>query len=181
MTQPVEVNAYAMESAKRLVRLINDSMTGHARQAADIASRASNADVPIDPSRELALFSDRATRDAASFVRLVWTMLEAIAFDPTPIRRPQAEIPPASNQIDRNVGPVSTRGSCQPAEWRRRGVGNPRVPAPPVTVTRDRNDSSRLDLCIEAGGMPRGLYEGTVMIGDGANARPFVYNVYVDW
>jgi hypothetical protein len=48
-------------------------------------------------------------------------------------------------------------------------------------VVRDGADPTQLDLVIEAGGMPRGLYEGTLTIGTTAAAAPLSYNIYVDF
>lgn len=181
MTRQDEVDAVAIGSGQRLVRLMNDSLAGHARHAAALASRASNSAAPIDPVQELSIFTKRAARDAASFVRIFWTMLEAMAYVPEPIGDPGDDPAPESNPIGLTVGPASIRGPCHPADWRRRGEGSPRVPTPPITATRDPNDPSQVDLCIEAGGLPRGLYEGTVRVGTGSSRGTIPYNVYVDW
>jgi hypothetical protein len=177
MTGQEEAEARVIDSARSVVSVINGSLTGHARHAADLASRASDPANEIDPVRELTLFSRRAIRDGAALFSAIWAMLEGLAWEPGYKLPPSTEIPPASNPLKKTIGPA-TKGQCQPADLRRRGEPSPTIPAARISVTRNPNDPSQLDLEIEAGGAPRGLYEGSVTIATGS---PISYNIYVDW
>ena len=180
MTAPDPADRVA-DSARSVISVVNDSLTGHARHAADLVARSADPAAPIDPGEELARFSRRLLRDGALLFRSLWAMVEALAWDPASKTPFPLEVAPESNPIDTRVGPVATRGQCRPADLRRRGDPSPTIPAAQITVTRDANDPSQLELCIEAGGVPRGLYEGTILVGSGSRSRQVLYNVYVDW
>ena len=180
MTELEAAQARVVDSARSMISIINNSLTGHARHVADLASRASNSAIPIDPVRELTLFTNRAIKDGAAFFRSVWAMLEFMAWEPGEKIPPPMEIPPASNPRETSIGPA-TKGPCQPSDLRRRGEPSPTIAAACITVTPNPNDPSQLDLKIEAGGAPRGLYEGTVTIGPAAAGQAITYNIYVDW
>ena len=174
-----EVEAPVVESARQVVSVVTDSIRGHARHAAALVSR-DPAD-PLDPARELNRFVGRSLNDGLAFARAMWLVVEALAFEPIgKIPVPTNETPPTSNPITTTVGPVAS-GRCLPNDLRRRGEPSPTIPARLITVTRSATDASQIVLVIEAGGAPRGLYEGTVSVGSATNATPVTYNVYVDW
>ena len=180
MTELDEAQARVVDSARSVISVINGSLTGHARHAADLASRASNPAIPIDPLQELTVFSSRALKDGAALFRAMWTMLEFLAWQPGQKLPPPNETPPASNPRQATIGPAP-QGACRATDLRRRGEPNPTIPAARITVTRNSKDPSQLDLAIEAGGADRGLYEGAVTIGSAAAGQTITYNIYVDW
>ena len=180
MTELEEAQARVVDSARSVISVINGSLTGHARHAADLASRSSNSAIPIDPLRELTLFSNRALKDGATLFRAIWDMLEFLAWEPGQKLPPSNETPPPSNPRYESIGPVP-QGECQASGLRRRGEPSPTIAASCITVARNPLDPSQLDLVIEAGGANRGLYEGTVTIGSAAAGQTITYNIYVDW
>ena len=180
MTEREAADARIVDSARSVISVISGSLTGHARHAADLASRSSNAATPIDPIRELTLFTNRAIRDGAALFRATWAMLEFLAWEPGQKLPPSNEIPPPSNCRTETIGPAP-QGECTASGLRRRGEPSPTIAAACITVTRNPVVPSQLDLVIEAGGAPRGLYEGTVTIGSAAASQTITYNIYVDW
>ena len=180
MTELEAAQARVVDSARSVISVINRSLTGHARHAADVASRTSNAATPIDPIRELTLFTNRAIKDGAALFRATWAMLEFLAWEPGQKLPPSNELPPPSNCRNETIGPAP-QGECKAAALRRRGEPGPTIAAACITVTRNPGDASLLDLEIQAGGAERGLYEGTVTIGPAAAGQAITYNIYVDW
>ena len=180
MTELETAQARVVDSARSVISIINDSLTGHARHAADLASRATDPAIPIDPVRELTLFSNRAIKDGAVLFRAIWSMLQFLAWEPGEKVPPPTEMPPASNPVKTSIGPA-IKGPCQSSDLRRRGEASPTIAASCIIVTPNPNDPSQLDLKIEAGGAVRGLYEGTMTIGSAAAGQAIKYNVYVDW
>jgi len=79
VTELEAAEARVVESARSVISVINGSVTGHARHAADLASRASNPANTIDPIQEFTIFSNRAIRDGAALFRSIWAVLEALA------------------------------------------------------------------------------------------------------
>ena len=179
MTGQEVADARVVDSARSVISVINDSITGHARHASDLAARASDPAVVIDPVREFTIFSRRALHDWAALFRSTWAMIQALAAEPGPLP-PSTDVPPASNPLKTSIGPAS-KGPCQPSDLRRRGEPSPTIAAACITVTPNSNDPSQLDLAIEAGGASRGLYEGTVAIGSAPAGQTITYNIYVDW
>lgn len=180
MTGQDAADARVVDSTRSVISVINGSIAGHARHAADLASRASDPAIAIDPVRELTQFSKRAVRDGAALFRSIWAVLEALASQPEYKLPLPTDQPPASNPLKTTIGPA-TPGQCQPTDLRRRGEPGPTIGAALIIVTRNPNDPSQLNLAIEAGGAERGLYEGSVTIGPGATGQAVTYNLYVDW
>ena len=180
MTEREVAEARVVDSARSVISVINRALTDHARHASDLAARASDSATSIDPVRELTLFSKRAIRDGAALFESMWAVLEALASQPESAIPPPTEKPPASNRLKTTIGPAAP-GQCQATDLRRRGEPSPTIPGALITVTRNPNDPSRLDLAVEAGGAPRGLYDGSVMIGSAAAGLAVDYNIYVDW
>lgn len=180
MTELEAAEARVVESARSVISVINGSVTGHARHAADLASRASNPANTIDPIQEFTIFSNRAIRDGAALFRSIWAVLEALASAPTSGLPPPNETPPPSNPLKKTIGPASP-GQYKAADLRRRGEPNPTIAASLITVTRNSKDPYQLDLDIEAGGADRGLYEGTLTLASAAAGQTITYNIYVDW
>jgi hypothetical protein len=177
-------DAEVLESARSVVAVVNDSLVGHARHAAELASRAADPNDTVDPWHELGRAWNRTLRDGARFFEVASAMLDALAWrqskgpDTTPA---PVEIPPSSNPCPTTIGPVAASGQINAQGLRRRGEIQIAIPANQVQVVRDRSDPTRLNLQIEAGGMPRGLYEGTMTIGTAAAAARITYNLYVDF
>ncbi|MGH8928524.1 MAG: hypothetical protein ACRDWH_09255, partial [Acidimicrobiia bacterium] len=157
-------------------------LVGHAKQALDVVSRARDPNQQVDPWEEASELIGRTIRDGARLFGLLWAMFESLAGGSPPSKGPpQADPPPASNPRTTTIGPVAGSGPTTAHDLRRRGEPRPTIAAALVTVRRKRNDPSHLELQIEAGGYPRGLYEGTVGIGTGATVQTVSYNLYVDW
>jgi hypothetical protein len=110
------------------------------------------------------------------FDALAWRQSKVPDTTPLPV-----ELPPASNACPARVGPVAGTGAVVAQGLRRRGEAQVTIAANRVRVVRDRSDPTQLDLLIEAGGCPRGLYEGTLTIGSAGAAAPLSYNIYVDF
>lgn len=182
MTEPEE--AELLESTRSLISVVNDSIAGHARHAAALVSRVADPNDDVDPQQELGQFLHRAMRDSARLFEITWAMFDVLAWrqskvpDTSPL---PVELPPSSNPCSVRIGPVAPTGDIFPQGLRRRGEAQVTIAATQVKVVRDRADPTQLDLRIEAGGRPRGLYEGTLMIGSAGAAAPHSYNIYVDF
>lgn len=172
-----------LDSTRPLISAVNDSLAGHARHVADLATRLTDPNVDIDVGQELGRFWNRALRDGVRLFEATWTMWELLAWPRAkgPGPPPSPEQPPASNPRAARVGPVAITGDVVAQGLRRRGEAQVTIAANRVTVVRDGADPTQLNVQIEAGGCPRGLYEGTLIIGLAAAAAPFSYNVYVDF
>jgi hypothetical protein len=180
VTELEEAQARVVDSARSVISVINHSLTAHARHAADLVSRSSNQAIPIDPLRELTVFSNRALKDGATLFRAIWDMLEFLAWEPGQKLPPSNETPPVCNPRQVTIGPALP-GDWKAAGLRRRGEPTPTIAASLITVTRNPVDPSQLDLAIEAGGADRGLYEGTLTLASAAAGQTITYNIYVDW
>lgn len=173
-----------LEPARPLISVVNDAITGHARHAASLVSRVADPNDDVDPWQEVGRFWNRALRDSARLFEVTWTMLDVLAWreskvpDSTPI---PAEVPPSSNPCPATIGPVAATGAVVAQGLRRRGDPQVTIAATQVMVVRDRVDPTKLNLRIEAGGCPRGLYEGTLAIGATGTLAPVSYNIYVDF
>lgn len=173
-----------LEPTRSLVSALNDSIAGHARHAAALVSRVADPNDDVDPMQELGRAWNRALRDGVRLFEVTWSMFDVLAWrqskvpDTTPV---PAEVPPASNPCPARIGPVAGTGEIFPQGLRRRGETQTAIAATRVKVVRDRADPTQLVLQIEAGGCPRGLYEGTLMIGSAGAAAPLSYNIYVDF
>jgi hypothetical protein len=173
-----------LDSTRSLISAVNDSMAGHARHAASLVSRVADPNDDVDPMQEFGKFWNRAMRDGARLFEVTWAMFDVLAWrqskvpgtTPLPV-----EPPPASNPCPARVGPVAGTGAIVAQGLRRRGETQVTITADRVQVVRDRADPTQLDLVIEAGGMSRGLYEGTLTIGSAGAAAPLSYNIYVDF
>src|SRR5688572_4701236 len=102
MTELEAAQARVVDSARSVISVINGSLTGHARHVADLASRAANPAIPIDPVRELTLFTNRAIKDGAALFRSLWAMIEFLAWEPGPLPPPTV-IPPPSNPLTKTI------------------------------------------------------------------------------
>jgi hypothetical protein len=173
-----------LDSTRSLISAVNDSIAGHAHHAAALVTRLADPNDNVDPRQEFGQFWNRAMRDGARLFEVTWAMFDVLAWrqskipDTTPL---PVELPPASNLCPARVGPVAGTGQIFPQGLRRRGEAQITIAAARVQVVRDGADPTQLDLVIEAGGMPRGLYEGTLTIGTTAAAAPLSYNIYVDF
>jgi hypothetical protein len=182
MTQREE--AELLDSTSSLVSAVNDSIAGHARHAASLVSRVADPNDDVDPMQEFARFWNRAMRDGARLFEVTWAMFDVLAWrqskvpDTTPV---PVEVPPSSNPCPARIGPVAGTGEVVAQGLRRRGEAQATIAPNRVRVVRDRADPTQLVLQIEAGGCPRGLYEGTLMIGSAGAAAPLSYNIYVDF
>ena len=182
MTEPEE--GELLESTRPLISVVNDSIAGHARHAASLSSRVADPNDVVDPLQELGRFWNRAIRDGARLFEITWSMIDMLAWrtsktpDTTPL---PGKPPPSSNPCPAKVGPVAATGDIVPQGLRRRGETQETIAATQVRVVRNRLDPTQLDLRIEAGGMPRGLYEGTLTVGTAPAAAPLSYNIYVDF
>lgn len=182
MTQREEADL--LDSTRSLVSALNDSIAGHARHAAALVSRVADPDADVDPAQEFGQFLNRAMRDGARLFEVTWTMFDVLAWrqskapDTTPV---PVEVPPSSNPCPARIGPVAGTGEVIAQGLRRRGEAQVKIAANRVRVVRDRADPTQLALLIEAGGCPRGLYEGTLTIGSAGAAAPLSYNIYVDF
>ena len=172
-----------LEPTRSLISAVNDSIAGHARHAAALASRLADPNDDVDARREFGQFWNRAVRDGARLFEVTWAMFDVLAWrqSKAPDTTPVPDEPPSSNPCPARVGPVVGTGDVVAQGLRRRGETQVKIAANRVSVMRDRADPTRLNLQIEAGGCPRGLYEGTLMIGSVAAAAPFSYNIYVDF
>lgn len=180
MTQREEVEL--LDSTRPVVSAVTDSITGHARHAATLASRLADPSDDVDAAQEFGKFWNRALRDGARLLEVTWAMIEALAWrkSKAPDTTPFPTEPPATNPCPARVGPVAAAGNVVAQGLRRRGEAEVKIAADRVSVVRDRADPTHLNLQIEAGGCPRGLYEGTLLVGSAA-AAPFSYNIYVDF
>ncbi len=182
MTEPEE--GELLESTRSLISVVNDSIAGHARHAASLVSRVADPNDDVDPLQELGRCWNRAVRDGARLFEVTWSMFDVLAWrqskvpDTSPL---PVELPPSSNPCSARIGPVAATGDIFPQGLRRRGEAQITIAATQVKVVRDRADPTQLDLRIEAGGRPRGLYEGTLTIGSAAAMPPVSYNIYVDF
>lgn len=172
-----------LDSTRPLISAVNDSVVGHARHVADLATRLTDPNGDVDAAQEFGRFWNRALRDGVRLFEATWTMLELLAWPRAkmPGTTPLPEQPPASNPRAARIGPVASTGDVVAQGLRRRGEAQVTIPANRVRVVRDRADPTQLNVQIEAGGCPRGLYEGTLMIGLAAAAAPVSYNIYVDF
>jgi hypothetical protein len=173
-----------LDSTRSLISAVSDSMAGHARHAAALATRLADPNDDVDAGQEFGQCWNRAMRDGARLFEVTWAMFDVLAWrqskvpDTTPL---PVEMPPASNPCPARVGPVAGTGDVVAQGLRRRGEAQVAIGADRVRVVRDRADPTMLNLQIEAGGCPRGLYEGSLMIGSTAAAAPLSYNIYVDF
>jgi hypothetical protein len=182
MTEQEQFDSLITDSTRSVISVVNDSLSGHARHAADLASRAADPNNnDIDPIKELTRFWTRAFRDGVRFLDAMSMMLQFLGSAPVPIPERVEAPPPDPNPVPTTIFGAPKSGACKPEGLRRRGETIDAIKAEKVKVTRNPGDSSQLVLVIDAGGVPRGLYEGTVNIGSAANATPVNYNVYVDW
>ena len=180
MTEREEVEL--LDSTRSVVSAVTDSITGHARHAATLASRLADPNDDVDASQEFGELWNRAMRDGARLLEATWAMIDALAWrqSKAPGTSPVPAEPPPSNPCPARIGPVAATGNVFAQGLRRRGEAEVKIAADRVTAARDQADPTHLNLQIEAGGCPRGLYEGTVLIGSGAAAASFSYNLYVD-
>jgi len=173
-----------LEPTRTVLGVVNDSLAGHARHAASLMSRAADPNGVIDPMQELGRLWNRTVRDGALFFAAAETMLKLMSWreskvpdsSPAPVERP-----PASNPCPATIGPVAATGVIVAQGLRRRGDAQVTIAGTQVKVVRDRADPTQLNLRIEAGGCPRGLYEGTLAIGAAGALAPVSYNIYVDF
>jgi hypothetical protein len=173
-----------LESTRTVIAVVNDSLAGHARHAASLASRAADPNDVIDPMQELGRLWNRTIRDGALFFAAAEIALRAMSWSeskvpdstPAPVERP-----PSSNPCPTTIGGAAATGDIVSQGLRRRGDLQITIPPNKVRVERRRNDPTQLDLSIEAGGMPRGLYQGTLAIGSAPAVVPLSYNIYVDF
>lgn len=173
-----------LEPTRDLISLVNDSIRGHARHAASLITRVTDPNDDVDPLQEFGRFWNRAIRDSARLFEVTWSMLDVLAWhesklpDTTPA---PVELPPSSNPRPATIGGVAATGQIVVQGLRRRGETQVAIPGTQVKVVRDGGDPTQLNLQIEAGGCPRGLYEGTLAIGAAGAQAPISYNIYVDF
>ena len=172
-----------LDSTRSLISAVNDSVAGHARHAAVLATRLADPNDDVDARQEFGRFWNRAMRDGARLFEATWAMFDVLAWrqSKVPDTTPFPTEPPSSNPCPARIGPVAGTGDVVAQGLRRRGEAQVTIAANRVRVVRDRADPTQLNLQIEAGGCPRGLYGGTLMIGSAGAAAPFSYNIYVDF
>ena len=153
VTELEEAQARVVDSARSVISVINGSLTGHARHAADLASRASNPAIPIDPLRELTVFSNRAIKDGAALFRAIWDHARISGVGAGP-KAPAAERDPAGLQpppSDYRAGPpgqpaeladLRRRGEPQSDDRRRPDNRHPQLQGPFPTRPRNRGRGS---------------------------------------
>lgn len=166
------------ESTQAIFDLVRDSLNGYAEMARDFYQRSRDPATEVDLLEEVSRWCERTVSDGARLFLSLEQMLENLAASPGTPTSPAPDPPPSSNCIKITVGPVSSGSGATPASLRRRGDPQPTIPASNVIVKTNRADPTLLDLEVEAGGYPRGLYEGSLGVAGGLS---LAFNIYVDW
>lgn len=190
MSEPTSDKSGAHEALDELVDLTFEALRGNVRHVSRVCSESMAEDTKVDFGREIADFWTRAGRDTARAIQAGQEFLDNLASS-----KPGTQPPPAASAgpaaasaaassvavtcvDEQTFGPFAKPGPVQPQALRRRGdpapsVTSDRITVTPTSVTRN---ATKLQINVKCGGVPRGMYVGTLMVG----GDEYSYNIYID-
>jgi hypothetical protein len=169
-----------------LIDVTFESVHGNAQHASRLVGDVIEEKADIDIGRELAAFWTRVGGDTARAVKAAQGLLDQIASAQPQPSQPQTTAGPAAATgsagavcIDKQtLGPFRAPGTIQPQTLRRRGdtqpsVASNQIEVSPTSVTRD---AAELQITVDCGGVPRGIYTGSLLVG----SDEYHYDIYLD-
>ena len=170
-----------------LIDVTFEAVHGNARHASRMFADTIDENAEVDVGHELAALWTRVGQDSARAVKAAQEFIDRIGSAPpaTPAQ-PITTAGPASAagtgayfcEERQSFGPFRSPDTVQPQALRRRGdlqpsITSDRITVTPASVTRDSTD---LQIKVDCGGMPRGIYAGTLRVGP----DEYPYNIYLD-
>ena len=185
MDKPDKVDLRA--ALDRLIDVTFQAVHGNARHASRLVADSIDENAEVDVGRELAAFWTRAGGDSARAIKTAQEFVESMGSAPPATQaQPITTAGPASAAAtgaifceDRqSFGPFRSPDTVQPQALRRRGdlqpsITSDRIVVTPASVTRNSTD---LQIKVDCGGLPRGIYTGTLRVGQ----DEYPYNIYID-
>ena len=184
-SDPVDLRAALDE----MIEVTFESVHGNAQHASRLVADSLDKNAAVDVGSELAAFWTRAGRVSARAVKSVQEFVDRVGSAPTATQAQPAPVTTAGPAAvggtgafvceDRqSFGPFRSPDTVQPQPLRRRGDPQPsitsdRITVSPASVTRN---AAELEIKVDCGGMPRGVYTGTLRVG----ADEYPYNIYLD-
>lgn len=187
MDKPKSVNVDFRAALDELIDVSFEAVHGNARHASRLFADTIDEDTEVDVGHELAAFWTRAGRDSARAVKAAQEFVDRMGSAPPNTQAlPITTAGPAaaagtgatSCEDRQSLGPFRSPGTAQPQALRRRGdlqpsITSDRITVTPASVTRNSTD---LVIKVDCGGMPRGIYAGTLRVGP----DEYSYNIYLD-
>ncbi|MGH8959247.1 MAG: hypothetical protein ACRDVK_11315 [Acidimicrobiia bacterium] len=171
-----------------LIDVTFEALHGNVRHASRLVADATDENVEVNVGHELAAFWTRAGRDTARAVQAAQEFVDRMG-DSAPS---QTQAPPTTAagpagaagsaaifcEYRQTFGPFGSPDLVQPQALRRRGDAQPsitsdRITLTPTSVTRDPTE---LQIKVDCGGVPRGIYTGALRVG----SDEYPYNIYID-
>lgn len=160
---------------------------GNAAHASRLVADFIDENTEVDVGQELAAFWTRAGQDSARAVKAAQEFVDRMgSAQPQTQAQPITTAGPAPTagtgatfcEDRQSFGPFRSPGTVQPQPLRRRGDPQPSIASDRIKVTPDNVTRNATDLQIEVdcGGVPRGIYAGTLRVGQ----DEYPYNIYLD-
>ncbi|HEX2420588.1 MAG TPA: hypothetical protein VHL55_03225 [Acidimicrobiia bacterium] len=189
MSKPKSDQVDLRAALDAMIEVTFEAVHGNAQHASRLVADSIDKNAEVDIGSELAAFWTRAGRVSARAVKAIQEFVDRMGPAPTAT---QAQPPPVTTASPAAVGgtgayfcedrqafgPFRSADTVQPQALRRRGDPQPsitsdRITVTPASVTRNAAD---LQIKVDCGGMPRGIYTGTLRVG----VDEYPYNIYLD-
>ena len=187
MSSPKSDNVDLRAALDGLIDVTFEAIHGNARHASRLVADTIDENTEVDVAHELAAFWTRAGRDSVRAVKTAQELVDRMG-SPQPITQaqPMTTAGPASAagtgasfcEDRQTFGPFRSADAVQPQALRRRGDPQPSITSDRITVTPGSvtRNSTDLQIRVDCGGMPRGIYTGTLRVGQ----DEYPYNIYLD-
>ena len=168
-----------------LIDVAFEAIHRNAQQASRLASDFMDRNVEVDIAQEVAEFWSRVGGDTARAVQAAQEFFDQMAQPQTP-PQPQTMTGPAaavgsataSCSDHQTLGPFRVADIVQPQALRRRGDTLPSISSDKITVSPNSvtRNATELQITVNCGGMPRGIYTGTLRVGP----DDYPFDIYLD-
>lgn len=170
-----------------LIDVAFEAIHGNAQQASRLASDFMDRNVEVDIAQEVAEFWSRVGGDTARAVQAAQEFFDQMASaQPQTPPPPQTTAGPAAAVgsatafcSDRQtLGPFRVADIVQPQALRRRGDPLPSITSDKITVSPNSvtRNATELQITVDCGGMPRGIYTGALRVG----SDEYPFDIYLD-
>ncbi|HEY3428158.1 MAG TPA: hypothetical protein VGK83_05770 [Acidimicrobiia bacterium] len=187
MNRPKSDNVDLRAALDGLIDVTFEAVHGNARHASRLVADTIDENTEVDVGNELAAFWTRVGRDGARAVKIAQEFVDRMgSAQPITQAQPMTTAGPASAagtgasfcEDRQTFGPFHSADAVQPQALRRRGdlqpsITSDRITVTPASVTQNAAD---LEIKVDCGGMPRGIYAGTLRVGQ----DEYPYNIYLD-
>jgi hypothetical protein len=189
MSKPKSDQVDLRAALDEMIAVAFEAVHGNAQHASRLVADSIDKNAEVDIGSELAAFWTRAGRVSVRAVKAAQEFVDRMGSAPTATQAQPAPVTTAGPAAvggtgsyvceDRqSFGPFPAPDTVQPQPLRRRGDPQPSITSDRITVTPPSvtRNAAELHIQVVCGGMPRGIYTGTLRVG----ADEYPYNIYLD-